>query len=343
VNVITRWTRRIALALACLTAIVVGTGASYEAVLRGRAARTYPVRGRLVDIGGRRLQLDCRGAGSPTVVLESGLDHLGSLSWSTVHDSIARTTRVCAYSRAGILWSDAAPGPFDAGRVPRDLHAALVAAGESAPWVLVGHSLGGPYVTLFTRAYSAEVVGLVFVDASHPAQFARYFEATGRSMKPPAGLVAVGSALAWTGIVRLASSGDTPAGWPAEAVTVSAAYLPTSLRELHAETAAIDATLAAEARAHTLGDRPLVVLTGAAEMSPERLVQEGVTQAEGARMQAAWARLQDDEATWSRRNRHEMVRDASHYVQFDRPDVVIGAVREVVARVRASRTASADR
>jgi pimeloyl-ACP methyl ester carboxylesterase len=261
------------------------------------------------------------------------LDHLGSLSWSTVHDSIARTTRVCAYSRAGILWSDAAPGPFDAGRVPRDLHAALVAAGESAPWVLVGHSLGGPYVTLFTRAYSAEVVGLVFVDASHPAQFARYFEATGRSMKPPAGLVAVGSALAWTGIVRLAS-GDVPAGWPAEAAAAAAAYLPTSLDELHAETAAVDATLAAEARAHALGDRPLVVLTGAAEMSAERLAQEGVTREEASRMQAAWAALQDDEATWSRRGRHEMVRDASHYIQFDRPDVVIRAVRDVVARAR---------
>ena len=109
-----RWTRRVALALAGLTVIALGTGASYEATVRHRATRAYPVRGRLVDIGGRRLQLDCRGAGSPTVVLESGLDHLGSLAWATVHDSIARTTRVCAYSRAGILWSDAAPGPFDA-------------------------------------------------------------------------------------------------------------------------------------------------------------------------------------------------------------------------------------
>jgi len=112
---------------------------------------------------------------------------------------------------------------------------------------------------------------------------------------------------------------------------------------LYGETAAIDATLAAEAHARELGDRPLVVLTGAAEMSPERLALEGVTRAEGARMQAAWARLQADEATWSSRSRHEMVRDASHYIQFDRPDVVIGAVREVVARVRAGHVASADR
>lgn len=338
-----RSSKRIGLSLLSFAAIVMSTGAGYEAVQRDRAARTHPVRGRLVDIGGRRLQLDCRGAGSPTVVLESGLDNLGSLSWAAVHDSIARTTRACAYSRAGILWSDAAPGPFEAARVPRDLHAALVAAGERAPFVLVGHSLGGPYVTLFTRAYPTEVAGLVFVDASHPEQFARYFDVTGRSMKPPTGLVAVGSALAWTGIVRLAPAGDAPEGWPADAVAVSTAYLPTSLGELHAETAAIDATLAAEAHARELGDRPLVVLTGAAEMSPARLALEGVTRAEGARMQAVWKALQEDEATWSSRSRHEMVRDASHYIQFDRPNVVIGAVREVVSCVRAGHVASAAR
>jgi pimeloyl-ACP methyl ester carboxylesterase len=331
---VTRWVKRVGLSLLCLAALAMSTGASYETFMRHRTAHVHPPRGRLIDIGGRRLQLDCRGAGSPTVVLEAGLDPLGSLSWAAVHDAIARTTRVCAYSRAGILWSDAAPGPFDAGRVPRDLHAALTAAGERAPFVLVGHSLGGPYVTLFTRAYPSEVAGLVFVDASHPEQFARFFEATGRSMTPPTGLVAAGSAFAWTGLVRLVPAGDAPVGWPVDAVAVSAAYLPTSLAALHAETVAVDATLAAEARARELGGRPLVVLTGAAEMSPERLALEGITRAESARMQAAWAKLQADAATWSREGRHVMVRDASHYIQFDRPDVVIGAVREVVMRVR---------
>ena len=241
---------------------------------------------------------------------------------------------MCAYSRAGILWSDPAPGPFDPRQVGRDLHAALVTAGEAAPWVLVGHSLGGPYVTLFTSLYGTEVAGLVFVDASHPAQFARFQEATGKSMKPPAGLLAVGSALAWTGLVRLVPTDDAPASWPAAAVAVPSAYLPTSLHALRAETDAVDATLAAAGRVRALGDRPLVVLTAAAPMRPADLAREGITPAQGARLQAARMPLQDDEATWSRRSRHELVRDASHYIQFDRPDVVIAAVREVVGRAR---------
>ena len=336
----TRWVKRVALGLACLTTIVVSAGAGFEAAMRGRTARRYPPPGRLVDIGGRRLQLDCRGTGSPTVVLESGLDHLGSLSWAAVHDSLARTTRVCAYSRAGIMWSDPAPGPFDARRLARDLHAALVTAGEAAPWVLVGHSLGGPYVTLFTSLYPTEVVGLVFVDASHPDQLASLQQATGKSMKPSTGVLAVASALAWTGLVRLVSSGGAPASWPAAAVAVPSAYLPTSVRALRAETDALVATLAAAGRVRALGDRPLVVLTAGAAMSPADLAREGLTPAQGARLEAAWQRLQDDESRWSTKSRHELVRDASHYIQFDRPDVVIVAVREVVGRARDGRTLS---
>jgi pimeloyl-ACP methyl ester carboxylesterase len=170
--------------VACLLAIAVVSGASFEAIMRSRAETHYPAPGRLVDIGGRRLQMDCRGSGAPTVVLESGLDNLGSRCWAAVHDSIARTTRVCAYGRAGVMWSDRAPAPFDARRVAQDLHAVLIARGETAPWVMVGHSLGGPYVMLFTSRYNEEVAGLVFVDASHPAQLAHFREALGKSMQP---------------------------------------------------------------------------------------------------------------------------------------------------------------
>ena len=70
-------------------------GAVWEQVQRRAAARRFPPQGTLVDIGGRKIQLDCRGSGSPTVVLIHGLDTGGALSWSAVHDSIARTTRTC--------------------------------------------------------------------------------------------------------------------------------------------------------------------------------------------------------------------------------------------------------
>src|SRR6476660_9508600 len=143
-----KWLGRIALVLVVIVAIVILFGAGYETIGRRNAARDFPPPGKLVDIGGRRIQLDCRGTGSPTVVFEAGLDMGGSLSWYGVHDSIAKTTRACAYSRAGIMWSDPVSGAQTGKGIAYDLHAALDKGGELPPYVLVAHSLGGPYTMI---------------------------------------------------------------------------------------------------------------------------------------------------------------------------------------------------
>jgi pimeloyl-ACP methyl ester carboxylesterase len=332
-----RWLKRIALGIAALVAIVLLSGASYEQVMRRRARGAHPAPGRLVDVGsGRRIQIDCRGTGSPTVVLESGLDNFGALSWIAVHDSIATTTRVCAYSRAGIMWSDPSGAPFDTASLTRDLHTALGASGERAPYVMVGHSIGGPYVLAFTHAYPSEVRGLVFVDASHPDQFARFRDVTGKWLAPPPGEVKLGAALAWTGLVRLLPAGATPASWPAELGTIAPSFLPVSVSGLAKETEAVPATLAAAGAIRELGDRPLVVLTSGREQPQADLQAMGITREQGMRVRETVRALHDDQASWSRNGRHELVPDASHYIQLDRPDVVIRAVRLVVDAVRAS-------
>ena len=164
--------------------------------------RDFPPQGRLVDVDGSRMQIDCRGSGSPTVVFEAGLDMMGSLSWSAVHDAIAATTRACAYSRRGLMWSAARSGQFSADGIARDLHTLLVNAGERAPFVMVGHSLGGPYVMTFTRLFPQEVAGLVFVDASHPDQTKRMNLAIGKKLDTGDKLLKFANAVTWTGVPR---------------------------------------------------------------------------------------------------------------------------------------------
>ena len=329
-----RLAKRLSLVLGVGAAVIVMTGATFEAVMQQRALRRYPPPGRLVDIGGRRMQIDCRGAGSPTVVLESGLDNYGSLSWAAVHDSIAATARVCAYSRAGIMWSDPSYAHFDTKHVARDLHAALDAAGEHAPFVLVGHSIGGPYITTFTALYPGEVAGLVYVDPSHPDQFARFNAVTGRRMEPNPAILAVGSALAWTGVVRLVPGDAPPTSWPRSLTHAPSAYLPQTVKALLEESRAVDRTLADAGQLRQLGERPEIVLTATAPMSAAELALNGLTAKEGAGIQAASRALHMSQAAWSTRGRQELVPGASHYIQFDRPDVVIRAVRDVVGEVR---------
>jgi pimeloyl-ACP methyl ester carboxylesterase len=320
--------RRIGLATAVLLAAAAIAGFAYETAARRSALRTFPPAGRRVDVGGRHIQIDCRGAGSPTVVLEAGLDRYGSLGWEPVHDSLAQTTRTCAYSRAGILWSDPAPGPFDSRRASRDLHSALVRAGERPPWVLAGHSLGGPYAVTFTALYPRETAGLVLVDATHPDARHRMRKATGAGPSLPrragtAVILAAGPALARLGIARLAPRAEVPDGWSARMGAAYEAFHPASGAAFLAEARAMDESLRTAGRARQLGARPLVVLTADAGTRPPREA-------------AAWHRLQVEMAAWSSRGRQETV-DASHYIHMNRPDVVIRAVREVLAEVRETR------
>src|SRR5258708_4065311 len=195
----------VGLLIAVAVTLLLGVGAIWEQVERQRETRDFPAPGRLVDIGGRRIQIDCRGTGSPTVVFESGLDISGSLSWTKVQDEVAKFTRACAYSRAGIIWSDDKDGPHDGVGVARDLHATLAAANEKGAFVLVGHSLGGPYITIYTKLYGDEVVGLVYVDASHPDQQKRLDAALGRLAASSAMLAVTRAALLLrsTGVVPL--------------------------------------------------------------------------------------------------------------------------------------------
>ena len=121
----------------------------------------------MVDVGGRKLHLECDGSGSPTVILEAGLtgDHR---TWDQVLPEVASKTRVCAYDRANIDPSEAAPTPRTARDMVADLHA-LVGAGKlEPPYVLVGFSFGGLVSQLYASTYPDDIAGMVLVESNHP-------------------------------------------------------------------------------------------------------------------------------------------------------------------------------
>jgi pimeloyl-ACP methyl ester carboxylesterase len=329
-----RWLKRIGIGILALLVAAVLSGTAYEMLARQRIAAEFAPPGKLVDIGGRRIHLDCRGAGAPIVVFESGLDMYGSLSWSAVQDQVAQTTRACSYDRAGILWSDRAQGARNGVAVASDLHSALQAAGERGPYVMVGHSLGGPYVMTFVRQFGDDVAGIVLVDASHPDQQRRMKEAIGQQIEPPMAGPKLAAALAWMGVPRLFAGSVGHPQAPARANAAMSAYLPRSLRPMLDEQAAIDATFSDAGALRSLGERPLVVLTAAAPMQAADLVALKLTSEQGQRLQAVWFELHDEETSWSSHGRQVRLGDSHHYIQFERPDAVIDAVREVVNDIR---------
>jgi pimeloyl-ACP methyl ester carboxylesterase len=248
----------------------------------------YVAVGKRVDIGARSLYLDCRGSGSPTIVLEAGSGS-DSGTWALVHDALATTTRTCAYDRAGRGRSDARVRHTLADAAT-DLRALLATAGEPGPYVMVGHSLGGAYVRVFAATYRPEVAGLALIDAFNPdLQEARIhpllgplraeYDATLDRLR--AGVSSVDS-LDWTASeVQLRAS--SVAGLPIE-VLVAARYEPRLDQATNAAVA--DAWLAAFE-----------------SLSPGRVV-------------------------------HTVASGAGHEIQIDRPDLVIEAVRRLVALAR---------
>src|SRR5690348_16990361 len=138
--------------LLLLTVCLATTGALYEMIGRWRDTRRFPERGRLVQAGSIRMNVDCSGQGSPTVILESGSGG-PSVDWLMVQPEVAKFSRVCSYDRAGYGWSESGPAPRSSLQIAHELKQLLQATGEKGPYVLVGHSMGGYDIRVYAGEY----------------------------------------------------------------------------------------------------------------------------------------------------------------------------------------------
>jgi pimeloyl-ACP methyl ester carboxylesterase len=242
-------------------------GGGLQTVLGAIDQATHPMTGELVDVDGHKLHIECAGTGAPTVVFESGLAQ-GSAYWGRIASAVAPTARVCIYDRAGRGWSEPASGPQDGLAVATDLHALLAGSGNAPPYVMVGHSTGGPYVRIFAVKYPDEVAGMVLLDSQPPdaftalPQFASFYS----GIRPASALFAP---LARLGVFRLALASEyteLPSPYAErERADQSTARLQQGQRD---EFAVLPATLTEAMALTTLGDKPLVVVTAEVDAQP---------------------------------------------------------------------------
>jgi pimeloyl-ACP methyl ester carboxylesterase len=321
--------RRILLLLLAFLLVLAAAGFLYENISEARDRRFNPLEGRLLDVGGRKMHIDCTGGGSPTVILDSGLGD-SYLSWRKVQPQIAKFTRVCSYDRAGLGYSESSAQPRTSKVIAEELHALLQAVSVSPPYVIVGHSMGGYDVRVYTSLYRNEIVGMVLVDASHPDQENRF---------PPELKNMEGS---WHREAQFVAS-TMPFGIPRllglcenDPVTRAADCNWHSAREQLAEISAFPESAAETANTGSLSDLPLAVLSHDPDKPSSDLPPELAKPTN-----EAWEKMQEELAHLSTRGTQTVAKNSAHYIQIDRPDVVIDAVRNVVEQARQAQPQSA--
>lgn len=309
-----RFCRQIALAFAIILSIGLIVGALYQAIATRSDDGKYQPTGRIVEVDGQKFHINCKGEGSPTIILESGLGG-GSLDWGLVQPEVAKFGRVCSYDRAGIVWSSAGENPRTASKITSELHTLLKAAGIPPPYVLVGHSIGGVYVQLFAARYADEVAGVVLVDSSHHDQLERVHGI-------PAFVPYVYKAAAPVGLARIVNqvAGTPPNLSPEANAERSGLYSHTHTVFAIADEMAVVPESFNELRASPmqLGAKPLIVLS------------RGLSAGASPETEAAWRELQTELVKCSASGKLVIAERSGHYIQFAEPELVIDAIRQIV-------------
>lgn len=295
--------------------------------------------GRLIDLDGYRLHLDCEGEGSPTVVLEAAIWDFG-LTWAKVQPEVAAFTRCCSYDRAGLGRSERGSRPRTADAMVEDLRELLESAGIPAPYVLVAQSFGGLISRLFAHRHPDEVAGMVMVDAAHEDQLRRFPESV-RAAWGPISEMQIGALRAARDAIAAGTFDPATApvpDLPPEPADLYRTLLTQDTRTIDTQIEEHEALERSQAvvrdeEVTSLGDLPLIVLSHAVPPPPFPPAL-GVTPEDHERYEEVWQELQEEIAGLSTRGERRIAEGAGHMIHHDRPDLVVRAIRDVVEAAR---------
>lgn len=307
-------------------------GVLYQEIAERRDLARFPPRGELLEVDGRRMHIDCRGQGSPTVVVELGLTEAAAL-WSEMHDDMARLTRVCIYDRAGLGYSAPVARLPVASEVAGRLEKLLAAAGIDDDLVLVGWSAGGLYVRELARRSPERVRAMLLIDSTHEQQGDRQPE----PLEPnSASALHLARYLGPFGVIRLSGMVEN---------RFERYQGPEEMRERLValyQQSHIGATMLREWEAFELdthgepptrlGDLPLIVL------SEGRPIDDSATGEQRAYLEKKRAvdiELQHELTELSTRSRQIVATKSGHAIHRDQPELVLESARELVELVRA--------
>ena len=301
-------------------------GFIYEQYSQYNAKKSFVDSGTYVEVNGHKMHYQKVGEGKPTVVFESGLDFTGHLSWRKVQDEVSKFVTTISYDRAGVLRSQKSDKARTCENMAEELHLLLEKTEAKKPYILVAHSLGGLIARCYAKKYADTLSGIVFIDASHPDQIAKAPETIKAQMKS-GGLPSdwVISLAFDTGFFRFVIDKTTDKFYKdrddIKAIKSEInAYLIKSYQGSMKEMKMLE-DIMDEAKGVSFGDIPFTVLTA---------TQNGKKEFDRVFFEF-FSKLQEESLSISTNSKRIMV-DSGHFIQLEKPEVVVEAIREMLKR-----------
>jgi len=307
--------------LLILVLVLLIIGMIYEQYSRYSAKKNSVDNGTYVEVNGQKMHYLKKGEGKVTIVFESGLDFAGHLSWGNVQDEISKFATTISYDRAGILRSQKPTKPRTCDNIAEELHTLVQKVEGNKPFILVVHSLGALIARCYTKKYADTLRGVIFVDASHPEQFDKMPKSIKNKMKIPSNWII--SFFSFTGISRFATNKMIDKLYK-NSNTISHVKSLVNTYLLKSNKAALEEMkmmeqMSSASKGASFGDTPFTVLTGK---------QEGKNKDEKLFFEL-FSKLQEESLNLSTNSKQIFV-DSGHYIQLEKPEVVINAIREMI-------------
>jgi len=323
-----RLTKKIFLSILSVITFIVIVGFIYEQISRSISNDKFSAQGHFASIGDHKLHYIKKGTKAPTVVFDSGLGE-GVFSWAKVQNKVSDYASTISYDRAGILWSERGSAPKSSKQISSDLHELLIKSKAQKPYIIVAHSLSGLTLRNYISEHNKDILGVIFVDVSHPDQLNRFPKNAGSLLDEiPAWLTNFGNAI---GVVRLFFNPAYPNTDINDPINIRVKALrPKSIPAAVEEWLSFKSIANEAENIDTFGSTPFVIITGT---SPDRYKYLQNKKLE-EQFSNIWIDLQKDLLKLSNNSIQIFATKSGHVIQMEQPEIVIESINKMILKYK---------
>ena len=323
-------------AITCLVVLsLLIAGFAYQFISTKFDQYNFPSQEKLIDVAGYKLHINCKGSGTPTIILDAGGDN-SSLDWALVQPEIAKFTHVCSYDRAGMGWSEESPSTRTLEHMVDELNILLTNAHVPAPYILIGHSFGGGVIQLFAARYPDKVTGIILVDSVHGDEWHKDAIKTLFELGKPTWMT---SFKRYFGITRFFSHVPQSTILPANIQHIdythrqSTKFLKTMNRVFSMHPTSMQQLKDGISKSENFKNIPMIVITaGKGLINVEMISQKDRPFVD--EVNKAWKDLQNKLVARSSSAKQLIAEHSGHMIPHEQPAIIIDAIHEMVNRYK---------